>query len=352
MKNNKKMSRGITLIALVVTIIVLLILAGISIAMLSGNNGILQRATDAKQATERSEAKEQAQLDILDWISDKSSKNEDSTLNDSKIKAILTGKSYVKEANDSSFITAKGEYEIPYSELYKSVSQTPTIDFALLRSTIENYNGNNVQININGEISNVVWMWSPLNNEECYIFGDDDYEVGESNGYSGIIINGEIKDDFPIFIKYNSKVYRVTSIGDLAFFYMTSLEKLAIPDGVKQIDKRAFYGCSSLSNLTIGNDVTSIGEYAFYRCSFENLVLPNSLTNIGYEAFYECTNLTNLTIPNSVQTIGYGAFKSCTNLTTVNYLGTVEQWNEINIDSHYNDSLTNTKIICTNGTIN
>lgn len=38
MKNNKKMSKGITLIALVVTIIVLLILAGISISMLSGDN--------------------------------------------------------------------------------------------------------------------------------------------------------------------------------------------------------------------------------------------------------------------------------------------------------------------------
>ena len=44
MKNNK----GITLIALVVTIIVLLILAGVSIAMLTGNNGILSRAQDAR----------------------------------------------------------------------------------------------------------------------------------------------------------------------------------------------------------------------------------------------------------------------------------------------------------------
>ena len=43
MKNNK----GITLIALVVTIIVLLILAGVSIAMLTGQNGILNRASQA-----------------------------------------------------------------------------------------------------------------------------------------------------------------------------------------------------------------------------------------------------------------------------------------------------------------
>ena len=46
MKNIRKQENGITLIALVVTIIVLLILAGISIAMLTGQNGILNRAAE------------------------------------------------------------------------------------------------------------------------------------------------------------------------------------------------------------------------------------------------------------------------------------------------------------------
>ena len=47
-----KRNKGITLIALVVTIIVLLILAGISIMMLTGQNGILNRASEAKEKTE------------------------------------------------------------------------------------------------------------------------------------------------------------------------------------------------------------------------------------------------------------------------------------------------------------
>ena len=51
MKNRKMQEKGITLIALVVTIIVLLILAGISISMLTGQNGILNRASEAKQNT-------------------------------------------------------------------------------------------------------------------------------------------------------------------------------------------------------------------------------------------------------------------------------------------------------------
>ena len=47
----KKYERGITLIALVITIIVLLILAGVSIAMLTGDNGILTQGNNAKIET-------------------------------------------------------------------------------------------------------------------------------------------------------------------------------------------------------------------------------------------------------------------------------------------------------------
>lgn len=58
----RKKERGITLIALVITIIVLLILAGISIAMLSGDNGILNRAVQAKEATRGGEVQETVRL--------------------------------------------------------------------------------------------------------------------------------------------------------------------------------------------------------------------------------------------------------------------------------------------------
>ena len=51
LRNTLRRNKGITLIALVVTIIVLLILAGISIVMLTGQNGILNRAAEAKEKT-------------------------------------------------------------------------------------------------------------------------------------------------------------------------------------------------------------------------------------------------------------------------------------------------------------
>lgn len=55
-------NEGITLIALVVTVIVLLILAGISLNMLSGENGILKRASEAKENTENANKDEQRKL--------------------------------------------------------------------------------------------------------------------------------------------------------------------------------------------------------------------------------------------------------------------------------------------------
>ena len=60
MKNNK----GITLIALVITIIVLLILAGVSIAMLTGNNGILTQAGNAKVANAKAEVVEKVNMEL------------------------------------------------------------------------------------------------------------------------------------------------------------------------------------------------------------------------------------------------------------------------------------------------
>ena len=58
----KKRNSGITLIALVITIIVLLILAGVSIAMLTGDNGILTQAKEAKEANIAGTEKEQIKL--------------------------------------------------------------------------------------------------------------------------------------------------------------------------------------------------------------------------------------------------------------------------------------------------
>ncbi len=65
MKLNLKERNGITLIALVITIIVLLILAGVTIATLTGDNGILGKAKTAKTTNDEEKAKEQIKIAVM-----------------------------------------------------------------------------------------------------------------------------------------------------------------------------------------------------------------------------------------------------------------------------------------------
>ena len=92
MKKTLRRTKGITLIALVITIIVLLILAGVSIAMLTGENGILTQAKNAKEATaeaEKQEKKDLAQLeDYLNSQAD-SKYNESKGVNSPKLNGLI-----------------------------------------------------------------------------------------------------------------------------------------------------------------------------------------------------------------------------------------------------------------------
>ena len=63
-KKDIKANRGITLIALVITIIVLLILAGVTITTLTGDNGLLTKAGDARNTSEKAGEKERIQMEV------------------------------------------------------------------------------------------------------------------------------------------------------------------------------------------------------------------------------------------------------------------------------------------------
>ena len=86
MKLNLKERKGITLIALVITIIVLLILAGVSIAMLTGQNGILTQAQSAKTANTNKSAEEKVKLAVMAARS----QSEDASLDLEKLTAEVT----------------------------------------------------------------------------------------------------------------------------------------------------------------------------------------------------------------------------------------------------------------------
>ena len=168
--------------------------------------------------------------------------------------------------------------------------------------------------------------------------------------------------------------YRVTSIGDNAFYNCRSLTSIVIPSSLTSIGYWAFYGCIGLTSVAIPSSVTSIGysafkgceglifiripssvtsigEDAFFGCSglisivvessntvydsrnncnaiietasntliagCMNTKIPLSVTSIGVAAFSYCSGLTSIDIPSSVTSIGYGAFVGCKGLTSL-----------------------------------
>ena len=122
------------------------------------------------------------------------------------------------------------------------------------------------------------------------------------NEYSGSVT-------IPETVTYNGTTYSVTSIGDSAFEWCSSLTSITIPNSVTSIGGSAFYGCSSLTSVTIPESVTSIESWAFSHCeSLTTITIPNSVTSIGIYAFRNCSSLTSVTIGESVTSIGYYAF--------------------------------------------
>ena len=125
------------------------------------------------------------------------------------------------------------------------------------------------------------------------------------------------------FIKAAVITSGVTSIGNCAFYYYSSLTSVALPNSIIQIGNNAFNYCSDLTSITLPDSLKSIGSGAFAFCyKLFSIMLPDSLMSIGGNAFRSCFSLAAITIPENVTSIGAtynGAFESCISLKTVNY---------------------------------
>ena len=102
-------ARGITLIALVITIIVLLILAGVTIAALSGDNGILTKAKEAKEKTEQAQKDEEINLqEITDTMNGVEGYNRNKKANSPKV---ITGMIPIKWKNNTWVVCSQDDAE-------------------------------------------------------------------------------------------------------------------------------------------------------------------------------------------------------------------------------------------------
>ena len=118
----------------------------------------------------------------------------------------------------------------------------------------------------------------------------------------------------PDTIEYNGKEYKVTAVGEKAFYYCECLlGSLVIGKNVETIGNLAFNHCGFLGTLTFkGDNLRSIGFGAFDSCRFAgDLTIPSKVTSIGSLAFKYCYFGGTLTLGTNIQKIEWDAFSSC-----------------------------------------
>ena len=184
MRFKTKEAKGITLIALVITIIVLLILAGVTIATLTGDNGILNQAGKAKDKTTEAESIERVQVEVagsygLDGTIDKDQLNKNlGNIAGLKIgESNFGGENIVKELPVT--VTLNG-YDIGI-DANGGVEKIPEI-IAKIRANPQAYYGKKVtNYNANGKTYRIF-----------YVDKDNDFKDGYNTiylkaDYSGIV---------------------------------------------------------------------------------------------------------------------------------------------------------------------
>ena len=301
---NESELSGITLLALVVTIIVLLILAGVTISTINSNNGVLTQAKKATITSDLSKYKEEVELY-------KASKQMEGTE-----KKTADGKRF-----EATSLNANYQEK---SLVYNTQDGNETGDITTIIPDLKkDYHDGKRD---NGEISvtNGQMVFKSTNDELYKIAQDlgievDPYNVKiekDSNGKDVAVLTSSDKnlllmsEDGTVTLPYDIDV-----IDQGTFSNVKGLKRLIIPYTVKTIRMNAFYNNNELEEVIFqtkdGQGCTEIGRYAFGSCtSLKKVQLPETLIKLGGGAF-AYSGIESMDVPGSVFGIESMVFYGC-----------------------------------------
>ena len=375
--------KGITLIALVVTIVVLLILAAVSISMLTGENGIIKQAQEAKDDTEQARVQELVDLAVNSLIGENLGStngitpqmvaeevNEMENRNDVyaegsefPTKIIFPEEKREVDVDLEQKIDLSEMYEVPVNE--EDIAPLDLFDYEIIDEA-------EVGALTLSELPTKKARIIGIKEEYCNKYGtegtveDTNYEII----YKGTTISDTLAIPYEVDGKYieggtEGEMYKITEVslmapgklwdgGKVGGYSIPKIETVIYPNTVEKVFHVGWDDISNhndiastnntLKTVVLSKNMKIISDGAFNICAtLSNITIPESVTSIGESAFYGCSSLTSITISESMTSIGINAFYACSSLKTVNYKGTEEQWNEITID-YGNTDLTDATI--------
>ena len=279
-KSTIKSEKAITLVALVVTIIVLLVLAGVAISLSIGNNGIISRGELSVEGNKLASYKEKLEM--------------------YKAEKIMEDKNFVEES------LSAGKNTLEYNTKKESGGTILNIIPELNEKYIDK-----LEI-IKGKI-----FLTSTDKKEVQAAKIAGIEFNPYKIEDGVLESADtnlelMSPDGTLTIPSN-----VTKIGSGAFSGLDGLKRVIIPGTVKEIASEAFSYNTTLEEVIIMEGVEKIGERAFAASNkIPTIILPESITEIGTEAFRD-TNIVEITIPSKVKELKNGTFANCVKLTKV-----------------------------------
>ena len=374
--------KGVTLIALVITIIVLIVLAGVTINALIGENGIITKATESKNKDEQAEEKEKILLAIASAQVDGLGKLTQNYLQAEIDNQFGNHKAIVIDNADEIFIVSlvdrKKDYIITEDGVYDGIDWNKAMAEAVApESQDEERNNGVIGIGTDGKpVDMDLWEYTLM---EDGTYGLNDINgldgtgnLGRSAGYiGGYTEDGKILGTIPQyisndngknFIEVTSMVHtfyecksliiapeipRTVKDMQVTFYQASNLitPPKSIPDSVNNLSY-SFASCDKLNKMPkLGKNITDMmaafrytsitelnGEIpsnlielstAFQGCSklkYVNVEMHDGIKNMS-NTFKDCSELTsiNITIPNTVKDMS-GTFMNCSSLRSVNMI--------------------------------
>lgn len=143
------------------------------------------------------------------------------------------------------------------------------------------------------------------NNAENTDIDWDEYDESDESDFESFIytLDKYIGNDKNVIIP--SVIFK--KINYSAFEGCSSVERLYVPDGIKEICGSAFSECGNLKQVRLPEGLETISFYLFSDCTkLEKVIIPDSVTKIEKGAFSDCSNLEYVFIPSAVNEIESG----------------------------------------------